>query len=253
MVVPAVHGTTIPRCWTGCGSSAKGATVIGICDGAWVLARAGVLDGRRATGHWYSRSALARQFPARGGCRTGAMWSTARSSPPPASAPRCRSRWHWSKPSAAARALSRWRAVSVPAAGMMPMTPRHSSSACGTCTRRRATGWRSGGMRHWARPCARAPTMSRSPRWPTPMRAPTARRSWRPRHRRPACACAADWCSCPSATAPHCRRRCPMPARGCPPCPRSLRRCGIAARYDDATAGFVALQLEYPEARRPIH
>lgn len=41
----------------------KGATVIGVCDGVWVLARAGLLDGRRATSHWYSRDALARQFP----------------------------------------------------------------------------------------------------------------------------------------------------------------------------------------------
>jgi putative intracellular protease/amidase len=41
----------------------KGATLVSICDGAWVLAHAGVLDGHQATAHWFSRDALADQFP----------------------------------------------------------------------------------------------------------------------------------------------------------------------------------------------
>jgi transcriptional regulator GlxA family with amidase domain len=34
-----------------------------VCTGAFVLARAGLLDGRRATTHWMACDALARQFP----------------------------------------------------------------------------------------------------------------------------------------------------------------------------------------------
>jgi len=41
----------------------KGATLVSICDGAYVLAHAGVLDGHEATAHWFSRDSLAEQFP----------------------------------------------------------------------------------------------------------------------------------------------------------------------------------------------
>lgn len=41
----------------------QGATIVGICDGAWVLANAGLLNGRKATGHWFSFKKLAKQFP----------------------------------------------------------------------------------------------------------------------------------------------------------------------------------------------
>ena len=41
----------------------KGAIVAGICDGVWVLANAGLLDGRKGVGHWFSLSNLARKFP----------------------------------------------------------------------------------------------------------------------------------------------------------------------------------------------
>lgn len=64
VVVPAVHEDDDPRllAWVRQQWS-KGATIIGVCDGAWVLARAGLLAGRRATSHWYARDALVRQFP----------------------------------------------------------------------------------------------------------------------------------------------------------------------------------------------
>jgi AraC family transcriptional activator FtrA len=42
----------------------RGARVMSICTGAFVLAEAGLLDGRRATTHWASTAALARHYPA---------------------------------------------------------------------------------------------------------------------------------------------------------------------------------------------
>ncbi|WP_243295143.1 helix-turn-helix domain-containing protein [Geothrix mesophila] len=42
---------------------ARGARVVGLCLGAFVLAEAGLLDGRRATTHWNWAERFARQFP----------------------------------------------------------------------------------------------------------------------------------------------------------------------------------------------
>ena len=41
----------------------RGARVASICTGAFVLAAAGLLDGRRATTHWRYAARLARMFP----------------------------------------------------------------------------------------------------------------------------------------------------------------------------------------------
>jgi transcriptional regulator GlxA family with amidase domain len=41
----------------------RGARVMSICTGAFVLAAAGLLDDRRATTHWYHAEALGRQYP----------------------------------------------------------------------------------------------------------------------------------------------------------------------------------------------
>jgi len=43
---------------------ADGATVVGLCLGAFVLGAAGLLDGRRAATHWAYADALARAYPA---------------------------------------------------------------------------------------------------------------------------------------------------------------------------------------------
>ena len=45
-------------------AAARGARMVSICAGAFTLAAAGVLDGRRATTHWQLAAELARAYPA---------------------------------------------------------------------------------------------------------------------------------------------------------------------------------------------
>ncbi|NYV77644.1 DJ-1/PfpI family protein, partial [Streptomyces sp. UH6] len=43
---------------------ARGARLVGFCSGAFTLAEAGVLDGRRATAHWQWADRFRERFPA---------------------------------------------------------------------------------------------------------------------------------------------------------------------------------------------
>ncbi len=45
-------------------AEARGAWVLSVCSGAFVLAQAGILDGRRSTTHWMYSDRLEREFPA---------------------------------------------------------------------------------------------------------------------------------------------------------------------------------------------
>jgi putative intracellular protease/amidase len=64
VIVPAVvdPGAATLTSWLRAQHS-KGAVIMSICDGAKVLAQAGLLKGRTATAHWYSLTELRRQFP----------------------------------------------------------------------------------------------------------------------------------------------------------------------------------------------
>lgn len=64
LIVPAVHHSDDVRLGQWVAEQAhKGATVVGVCDGVLVLGYAGLLDGKRATGHWYSQSLREDEFP----------------------------------------------------------------------------------------------------------------------------------------------------------------------------------------------
>jgi putative intracellular protease/amidase len=65
VIVPAMHADDDPAIlgWIRA-QAGRGAIVVGICSGALVVGKAGLLDGRRFTGHWYDRSDLRRRHPA---------------------------------------------------------------------------------------------------------------------------------------------------------------------------------------------
>lgn len=62
VIVPAMHADDDPAVLAWLRRQANsGARVIGVCSGARVVGQAGLLDGRRFTGHWYDRSTLLRR------------------------------------------------------------------------------------------------------------------------------------------------------------------------------------------------
>lgn len=64
VIVPAVMEPDSPalHAWLRA-QAAHGATLVGICEGALVLAAAGLLDDRAATTHWYALDGAAKEFP----------------------------------------------------------------------------------------------------------------------------------------------------------------------------------------------
>ncbi|NHZ81587.1 transcriptional regulator [Massilia sp. CCM 8695] len=64
VVVPAMAKNDDPAllAWVGA-QAAKGATMVSICNGSIVLARAGLTRGHRATGHWSTHQARVASYP----------------------------------------------------------------------------------------------------------------------------------------------------------------------------------------------
>jgi putative intracellular protease/amidase len=64
VIVPALHAPTnaVVRDFIRA-QAAQGATIVGICDGTLVMANAGLLDGHRATGHWFQIDSVAAAHP----------------------------------------------------------------------------------------------------------------------------------------------------------------------------------------------
>ena len=93
VVVPAMSRDDDPAALSWIGSqAAKGATIIGVCAGAKVVGAAGLLDGKRATTHWYYLQSSARSTRPSSMCRTAAWWSAEASRPRQGSPHRCRCR-----------------------------------------------------------------------------------------------------------------------------------------------------------------
>lgn len=64
VIVPAMHRNDDPAVLSWLKSQAgKGATIIGVCVGATIVANAGLLDGKRATTHWYYLDAMRKSHP----------------------------------------------------------------------------------------------------------------------------------------------------------------------------------------------
>jgi len=64
IIVPAMHHADRPEILTFLQSqAAKGAFIVAICEGAAVVANAGLFVGRKATTHWSAFDGLARRFP----------------------------------------------------------------------------------------------------------------------------------------------------------------------------------------------
>jgi transcriptional regulator GlxA family with amidase domain len=64
VVIPAMqpHDDTAIIAWINA-QHGKGAMIVSVCDGALTAAATGLLDGRRATGHWYSVKRLQAEHP----------------------------------------------------------------------------------------------------------------------------------------------------------------------------------------------
>ena len=72
----------------------RGVRIASVCSGAYILAEAGFLDGRRATTHWQRKTHFLKAYPvACSSSPTGSSSATAISGAPPASPPAstCRS------------------------------------------------------------------------------------------------------------------------------------------------------------------
>ena len=64
VIVPAFHsgGTEVTSAFLR-RQAAQGALIVSICEGAEAVAKAGLFEGRKATTHWFAQAPLARRYP----------------------------------------------------------------------------------------------------------------------------------------------------------------------------------------------
>ncbi|MDQ0419985.1 putative intracellular protease/amidase [Peteryoungia aggregata LMG 23059] len=64
VVIPALHDSENEAivAWVS-RQYRNGAFIMAICEGAWVAAKAGILDGRQATTHWYAMDKIEARYP----------------------------------------------------------------------------------------------------------------------------------------------------------------------------------------------
>ena len=108
--------------------AAKGATIVGVCEGARILAKAGMLDGRRATSHWYAIDGIKAAHPSLVYARDRRYVADRGVVRRPACPRRFRSPLRWSKRSPVASAHKLWPAMSALRIGGPTITARRSGS-----------------------------------------------------------------------------------------------------------------------------
>lgn len=78
-MVPGWRGVDAPvpeaLCAALASAHARGCRIISICSGVFVLAAAGLLNGRQATTHWRYTAALQSRFPQIRWWRTSFTWA----------------------------------------------------------------------------------------------------------------------------------------------------------------------------------
>lgn len=244
VIVPAMHDPSNPRMLRWLRAQAEGgAFIVAICEGAWVAANAGLLDGQVATTHWYALTRIARAFPGTRWIRDrryvvddGRMTTTGVTASIPASLALVEAMA--GRPAAAAAA---WRL------GVTGWGPAHAADAYALSLERVLTAagnW----LAFWRHETLALPIEDGVDEMALALTADAWSRTYRShaiatqalgavRSRRGLLIEAAPPRRGPALT---------LAAGGAPAAALDAALEAIARRYDRGTAGFVALQLEYP-------
>ncbi|WP_175845690.1 DJ-1/PfpI family protein [Burkholderia arboris] len=246
VIVPALHRADRPTvlAWLR-KQAAAGATMVAICDGAEVLANAGLLRHRTATSHWYSRDSLRRRFAGttwvddrRYVMDGNVMTTTGVSASIPASLALVSA--------LAGPAVARETARSV---GAQAWSDVHDGSRF-VLTARAVAVALTNRLAFWRHETFDLPVEDGFDELPVALSADAWARTWRSDVVATADAHVIESrhglrLLAQPANARHERVTMPAGRRGESVLPGVLG--GIAARYGDSTSGWVALQLEYPQ------